>query len=79
MTVTQAKAAIVNGAKFFENRITGSVLLTAMEMAEMLSINRNQLYKLVRRKLIPVVRIGRALRFEREAVIDLLRSQSCLT
>jgi excisionase family DNA binding protein len=79
MTVTEAKAAVMNGAKFFDNGITSSALLTAMDMAAMLSINRNQLYKLVRSKLIPVVRIGRALRFEREAVIDLLRSQSCLT
>ena len=41
-------------------------LLTAKQAAEVLNIHRYRLYRLVRDRVIPVVRIGRALRFRPE-------------
>ena len=41
-------------------------LLTAKQVAEALNIHRYRLYQLVRTETIPVVRIGRALRFRPE-------------
>ncbi len=60
-----------------ENQIATRVLLTAKQMASLLAVNENQLYKLVRSGKIPAVKLGRALRFQWDEVIDKTRSQSC--
>ena len=51
-------------------------LLTAKQAAEVLNIHRYRLYRLVRERVIPVVRIGRALRFRPEELDAWLERQS---
>lgn len=70
--------ALASEKQLIENHIT-KALLTAKQMAKLLSINENQLYKLVRSGKIPAIKLGRALRFQWDVVIDQLRSQSCPT
>jgi excisionase family DNA binding protein len=50
-------------------------ILTATEVAELLRVNRKTLYEAVQRDQIPgVVRVGRILRFHREAVLAWIRT-----
>ena len=58
----------------FENHIATDTLLTAKELARRLGTHANQLYKLVRDGKIPAIKVGRALRFQWDEVIDTLRS-----
>ncbi len=66
-----------SGEKLCDNEIARKALLTAKQIAALLSINENQLYKLVRSGKIPAMKLGRALRFQWDEVIDKIRSQSC--
>jgi len=47
-------------------------LMTVSEVAEYLSICRASVYRLVKRNKIPVSRIGRHLRFRKEAIDEWL-------
>jgi excisionase family DNA binding protein len=47
-------------------------LLTIKEAAELLRLSPRTLYVLVETRRIPFVRIGRAVRFDRETLIDFL-------
>ena len=50
-------------------------ILTAAEVAELLRVNRKTLYEAVQRDQIPgVVRVGRILRFHRDAVLAWIRA-----
>lgn len=51
-------------------------LMTAKQAAEVLNIHRYRLYRLVRDEMVPVVRIGRALRFRPEELDAWLRHHS---
>ena len=70
--------ALASEKQLIENKISNA-LLTAKQMARLLSINENQLYKLVRSGKIPAIKLGRALRFQWDEVIDQLRTHSCPT
>jgi excisionase family DNA binding protein len=53
------------------------IILKADEVAELLRVNRKTLYEAVQRDEVPgVIRIGRSLRFRRDAVLMWL-SNSC--
>lgn len=78
MNRLRLEAASAAEKKLFDNP-KDNALLNAKQMARLLSINENQLYKLVRGGKIPVIKLGRALRFQWDVVIDQLRSQSCHT
>ena len=79
MVKTLNATALTSESLFFENRIEPRVLLNAKQMAELLAINENQLYKLVRSGKIPAIKLGRALRFQWEEVMTQVRSPSCPT
>jgi excisionase family DNA binding protein len=50
-------------------------ILTATEVASLLRVNRKTLYEAVQRDQIPgVVRVGRVLRFHRDAVLAWIRT-----
>lgn len=49
------------------------VLLTAEEAADLLRLNRNTLYELVREGQVPALRLGRSLRFHRGRLLDFAR------
>jgi excisionase family DNA binding protein len=52
-------------------------LLTADDVAGLLRISRDAVYAMVSRGQLPgVVKIGRRLRFDRDAVVDVLRRAS---
>jgi excisionase family DNA binding protein len=52
-------------------------LLTADDVAGLLRISRDAVYAMVSRGQLPgVVKIGRRLRFDRDAVVDFLRRAS---
>lgn len=57
-----------------DNRIATGTLLTVKELARRLATHENQLYKLVRSGKIPALKMGRALRFQWDEVINALRS-----
>jgi excisionase family DNA binding protein len=49
-------------------------LLKAKEVCEKLQVSRMTLHRLVKRGTLPVVRIGRLLRFRRESIEKYLKS-----
>ncbi len=50
-------------------------IMTAAEVAALLRVNRKTLYEAVQRDQIPgVVRVGRILRFHRDAVLSWIRA-----
>lgn len=52
-------------------------VLTATEVADLLRVNRKTLYEAVQRDEVPgVVRVGRVLRFHRDAVLAWIRTGS---
>lgn len=51
-------------------------LVTADELAELLTISRSHVYQLAHDGVIPSVKIGRNVRFEVAAVLAALRSQN---
>jgi excisionase family DNA binding protein len=51
------------------------VVLTAIEVAELLRVDRKTIYDAAQRGLIPHRRLGRRLLFEREAVLAWLRQR----
>lgn len=56
-----------------ERKVRGEKkLITAEKLADMLSIPISTVYRLAREKKIPVVRIGRTMRFDIDAVSDIL-------
>ena len=56
-----------------EQRTTGEMkLITAYKLADILSIPVTGIYRLAKEDKIPVIRIGRALRFDLAAVSDVL-------
>lgn len=50
-------------------------LLTVAEVRSMLRVGRSTLYRLVAAGEIPALRIGRSLRFDREAVLTALKRE----
>ncbi len=50
-------------------------VLTVEEMARLLRVNRKTIYDAVRARTIPSARVGRLLRFNRDAVLQWLRGQ----
>jgi len=55
-------------------RLTREDVMTATEVAEMLSLPKSTVYELARRGVLPCSRLGRAVRFLREDVEERLRS-----
>ena len=54
-------------------------ILTATEVAGLLRVNRKTLYEAVQRDQIPgVVRVGRVLRFHRDAVLEWIRTSGSI-
>lgn len=51
-------------------------LIKIGEAAKLLDISKNQLYTLVRNKKVPSVRIGGAIRFDRETLKEWIRGQN---
>ncbi len=45
-------------------------LLTVEEVAEMLGMSRERVYQLTREGIIPVVKIGRSLKYSEKALIE---------
>jgi len=55
-------------------------VLTVEEVANILRVNRKTVYEAVARKEIQgYLRIGRVIRFSREAFLEWLRSQGCVS
>lgn len=52
-----------------------SLLLTADDLADLLGVHVQWVYKQVRRGRIPHVKLGRSLRFRREAIDAWLKEQ----
>jgi|GEM_PF-848125 len=50
-------------------------VLTVQEIANLLRVNRKTIYDAVRARTIPFARVGRLLRFNRDAVLHWLRGQ----
>jgi excisionase family DNA binding protein len=50
-------------------------VLTVEEIARLLKVNRKTVYDAVRARTIPFARVGRLLRFNRDAVLQWLRGQ----
>lgn len=48
-------------------------LMTAEEVAQRTGLTKSRVYDLARRKQIPVIRLGRLMRFSREAIEEFLR------
>ncbi len=53
------------------------MLIKIKEVAGMLSMNQTSIYKLVYRKAIPYIKIGGALRFDRDKIIAWINQNSC--
>jgi len=51
---------------------TPSPMMTLAELAQYLQVNRNTLYKLIRRGEIPAFKIGSDYRFDRNAIEQLM-------
>ena len=79
MILSQQASKLGADGALLDNQIANIVLLNARQMARLLAINENQLYKLVRTGKIPAIKLGRALRFQWDEVIECLRRQSCPT
>ena len=47
-------------------------VMTADEVADLLRVDRKTVYSMVQRKRIPFQKVGRCLRFQRQAIIDWL-------
>jgi excisionase family DNA binding protein len=47
---------------------SGHVLMDAEEVAKLLRVSKNRVYELARQKILPAVRLGRQVRFSREAM-----------
>jgi excisionase family DNA binding protein len=65
-----------------KNPLQSARLITAREQAEQLSISTRHLSDLVRERLIPCVRLGRALRFDPAATDEAIKrnlTQKALT
>ncbi len=56
-----------------QNMETLPIVLTVDEIASLLRVNRNTVYDLVSRKEIPFRRVGKSIRFQREAVLEWLQ------
>ena len=52
------------------------MLVKIEEVAVMLSMNRSSIYKLVYRKAIPYIKIGGAIRFDRDKIIAWINQNS---
>ncbi|MCL4496512.1 MAG: helix-turn-helix domain-containing protein [Deltaproteobacteria bacterium] len=52
------------------------MLIKIKEVAGMLSMNQTSIYKLVYRKAIPYIKIGGALRFDRDKIIAWINQNS---
>jgi excisionase family DNA binding protein len=52
------------------------MLIKIKEVANMLSMNQTSIYKLVYRKAIPYIKIGGALRFDRDKIIAWINQNS---
>lgn len=63
-----------NGNGIPKPRITREDVMTAAQVAEMLNVSRAAVYRLARSGQLPSVRLGRTVRFLREAVEALLRN-----
>jgi excisionase family DNA binding protein len=50
--------------------------LTIEELADLLKISTRTLHRIIKRRELPVIRIGRQLRFRRESVDEWLQSQT---
>jgi excisionase family DNA binding protein len=57
---------------------TERLLLRATEVARLLNISRSQVYSMMQRGNLPTVRIGRAVRVSREALLDWVRASTHL-
>lgn len=57
------------------DQITTHQIITAPRLAELLSISRQQVYRLVERNLIPHYRIGRSVRFDAAEIREWLHSK----
>ena len=64
----KAIKSAASGERFLDNRIDERVL-TLPELAERLNMSESGLYKLVRRRLIPFLKIGRQYRFQGSVVV----------
>ena len=51
-------------------------MIKVEEVAEMLAMNKTSIYKLTYRKAIPYVRIGGALRFDKDKIIAWINQNS---
>lgn len=58
------------------HRSTESHFLNVCEVAEYLHISRSMVYKMIERRQIPVVRVGRLLRISRRELDQTLRNQA---
>lgn len=56
-----------------------SALVTADEIGEATHISRSTVYELAKAGVLPSVRVGRRIRFDREKVLDVLASRSAAT
>ena len=52
------------------------MMIKVEEVAEMLAMNKTSIYKLTYRKAIPYVRIGGALRFDKDKIIAWINQNS---
>ena len=52
------------------------MLIKIKEVAEMMAMNPTSIYKLVYRKAIPYIKIGGALRFDRDKIIAWINQNS---
>lgn len=54
-------------------------VLTVDEVAKLLRVNRKTLYDAISRKEIPCTKVGRVYRFSKQAVLEWLNGQGCLS
>lgn len=65
----------VECARSIEMETESVELLTCQEVADMLSVSRGALYKMILRQQVPFVRIGKHIRFERTAIIGWIKDR----
>ena len=53
------------------------MLIKIKDVAEMLAMNQSNIYKLVYHKAIPYIKIGGALRFDKDKIIAWINQNSC--
>ena len=56
--------------------VENQTLVSADELSEVLSLPRSSIWRLARQGSIPSIRIGRQLRFDKEAVLNSLKTDS---